>query len=106
MPIPSPMILAQAQAPWFSSVIMLAPMIILFYFLIIRPQQKHQKELENFRSSLKVGDSVVTIGGLHGTVSEVASDSVTLEVAKGVKLKFERAAIARSQKAASEVAAS
>lgn len=100
------MILAQAQAPWFSSVIMLAPMIVLFYFLIIRPQQKHQKELENFRSSLKVGDGVVTIGGIHGTVTEVAGETIVLEVAKGgVKLKFERAAIARAQKPAAENAA-
>lgn len=106
MPITSPMLLAQAQPPWFSSVIMLAPMIILFYFLIIRPQQKHAKELENFRSSLKVGDAVVTIGGVHGTVTEVAAEAVTLEVAKGVRLKFERAAIARTQKVTAEVSAS
>lgn len=102
----SPLILAQAQPAWFSSVIMLAPMIVLFYFLIIRPQQKHAKELENFRSSLKIGDAVVTIGGVHGSVTEVASDAITVEVAKGVRLKFERAAIARMQKPAAEVAAS
>jgi preprotein translocase subunit YajC len=102
----SPLILAQAQPAWFSSVIMLAPMIVLFYFLIIRPQQKHAKELENFRSSLKVGDAIVTIGGVHGSVTEVASDAVTVEVAKGVRLKFERAAVARMQKAAPEGAAS
>jgi preprotein translocase subunit YajC len=101
----SPLILAQAQPAWFSSVIMLAPMIVLFYFLIIRPQQKHAKELENFRSSLKIGDAVVTIGGVHGSVTEVASDAITVEVAKGVRLKFERAAIARMQKPAAEVAA-
>jgi protein translocase subunit yajC len=65
----------------------------VMYFFMIRPQQKKQKEINNFRNSLTVGQAVVTIGGLHGTIKAMDDTTVTLHVATGVDLRFEKAAI-------------
>lgn len=68
--------------------------IIVFYFFMIRPQQKKAKEQKNFRENLKKGDNVVTIGGLHGKIASLESDeTVVIEVDKGIKLKFEKSSI-------------
>ena len=67
----------------------------VFYFFMIRPQQKKQKDQKNFVDSLKKGDSVVTIGGLHGRIVSVDAATVTLEVDRGVKMTFEKASISR-----------
>jgi preprotein translocase subunit YajC len=60
---------------------------------MLRPQMKKQKEEKKFRESLQKGDSVVTIGGLHGKIVEVEGATVVLEVATGVRLRFEKSAI-------------
>ena len=60
---------------------------------MIRPQQKKQKEINNFRNSLTVGQAVVTIGGLHGTIKSMDDNKVVLHVSNGVDLTFEKAAI-------------
>jgi preprotein translocase subunit YajC len=67
---------------------------VFFYFLLIRPQQKRQKERMNMLNALKKNDKVVTIGGLHGTVDALDDNTVTLRVADNTKLTFERSAIA------------
>lgn len=73
--------------------------IIVFYFFMIRPQQQKQKEREKVLDTLKKGDKVVTIGGLHGTVAEINAEKKTVVVdAGGVKLKFDRSAIATVEK--------
>ena len=67
-----------------------APLVILFvifYFLLIRPQQKKAKEHKEMLTKLEKGDAVVTSGGIHGTITGVAEDAVTLEIAEGVKVK-------------------
>jgi preprotein translocase subunit YajC len=72
------------------------PLILIigvFYFFMLRPQMKKQKEEKKFRESLQKGDSVVTIGGLHGKIVEVEGATVVLEVATGVRLRFEKSAI-------------
>jgi preprotein translocase subunit YajC len=69
--------------------------LAVMYFFMIRPQQQKQKEQKNFVNNLKKGDSVVTIGGLHGKIVSVEAATVTLEVDRGVKLTFEKASIAR-----------
>lgn len=68
-------------------------MFAIFYFLLIRPQQKRQKERNNMLNALQKGDQVVTIGGLHGTIVDLTDDKVTLKVAENVRLVFERAAV-------------
>ncbi|OFH64432.1 preprotein translocase subunit YajC [Listeria monocytogenes] len=67
-------------------------MIVLFYFLLIRPQQKRQKEVQNMQSSLAKGDKIITIGGLHGIVEVIEDGTVILKCGNS-KLTFDRNAI-------------
>jgi preprotein translocase subunit YajC len=79
-------------------IISLAPILLIglvFYFLLIRPQQRKAKAQRELTQTTEVGDEVVTIGGLFGVVGEVDDDSVLLEVAPGIQLRFLRSAIAR-----------
>ena len=74
-----------------------APFILIiavFYFFMIRPQNKKQKEIEQMRNSLRKGDKVVTIGGIHGTVSTVKEKTVIVKVEDGTKIEFDRSAMA------------
>ncbi len=83
-----------------SILIQLFPLIVLFfifYFLLIRPQTKRQKALEQLRNNLKVGDKVITTGGIYGEVVSVGDNIVQLKVAKDVKLKVAKVAIAGLQ---------
>ncbi|MBO5137106.1 MAG: preprotein translocase subunit YajC [Spirochaetaceae bacterium] len=67
---------------------------IIFYFLLIRPQNKKQKELEKMIAALKKGDKVVTIGGIHGVVSSTREQTVIVKVDDNSKIEFNRTAIA------------
>ncbi|KAB2924468.1 MAG: preprotein translocase subunit YajC [Bacteroidetes bacterium] len=78
----------------YSTLIMFGAIIAIFYFMIIRPQQKRQKERESLLSTIKKGDKVVTAGGLHGEVAGLDEKTVLLEIADKVKVKVERASIA------------
>ncbi len=75
--------------------VMIGLMIVVFYFFMIRPQSKKQKDLKKFRETLKAGDKVVTIGGVHGKILEV-NDSTVLVNSEGSKIRFEKSAIASS----------
>ena len=75
--------------------VMIILMIIVFYFFMIRPQMKKQKELRKFREGLKPGDKIVTIGGIHGKILEI-SDSTVLIQSEGTKLRIEKAAVSSS----------
>jgi preprotein translocase subunit YajC len=77
----------------YGTVIMLVLMFGIFYFLLIRPQQKRAKEHRQLMEALKTGDQVVTAGGIHGKIAAVQEDVVTLEVATGVKIKVNRSSI-------------
>ncbi|CAH8769432.1 preprotein translocase subunit YajC [Paenibacillus dendritiformis] len=68
-------------------------MFAVFYFLLIRPQQKKQKQRNSMLSQLKKGDKIVTIGGLHGTIMEITDDIVVLRVNDVTKMTFDRNAI-------------
>ncbi|MBC8320651.1 MAG: preprotein translocase subunit YajC [Bacteroidetes bacterium] len=67
--------------------------LIVFYFFFIRPQTKKNKDQKKFREALKKGDSVVTLGGIHGKVSEIKETTITMEVANQVKLTVEKSAV-------------
>jgi len=82
----------------FSPFIMILAIIAIFYFLLIRPQQKKQKEHRQMIDSLEKGDEVVTAGGIHGVVAKVKDDIVFLEVAEQVKLKVSKASVAVRRK--------
>ena len=75
--------------------IMLALIFIVMWFIMIRPQRKQQKELDNFRNSLKNGDKVVTIGGIYGTVCEIKEGSVLIEVDNNVKIRVSKQALVK-----------
>ncbi|MCC3376933.1 preprotein translocase subunit YajC [Cohnella sp. REN36] len=76
-------------------------MFVIFYFLLIRPQQKKSKDRNSMLRALKKGDKVTTIGGLHGSIDQITDDTIVLKVNDVTKLTFERSAInnvtARSQ---------
>lgn len=84
-----------AQGGGMSMWIMLALIFIVMWFFMIRPQRKQQKELENFRNSLKNGDKVVTVGGIHGTICEVKDTYVLVEVDKDVKIRVSKQALVK-----------
>ncbi len=75
--------------------LMIGLMLGVFYFFMIRPQMKKQKELKNFRENMKVGDRVVTIGGVHGKILEI-TDTTVLVSSEGSKIRFEKSAISSS----------
>jgi preprotein translocase subunit YajC len=78
-----------------SSVVFLAFLIAIFYFMLIRPQKRRVEAHRQLIESTGVGDEVVTIGGLHGTVTRLGDDDFELEAAPGVNLRFVKSAIAR-----------
>lgn len=78
--------------------------IIIFYFFLIRPQNKKQKETEKMLAALKKGDKVITIGGIHGTISSVKEKTVIVKVDENVKLEFNRSAISSVEKTDAEKA--
>ena len=85
---------ALAGSQW-SMWIMLALIFVVMWFFMIRPQRKQQKELQNFRDSLKKGDKVVTIGGIYGTVCEIKEGSVLIEVDNNVKIRVSKQALVK-----------
>lgn len=86
---------AQSQGGGLQMVIMMVVLFAIVYFFMIRPQNKRQKEIQKFRNALQVGQNVVTIGGIHGTVKGINEEegTITLEVATGVKMVFAKDAI-------------
>jgi preprotein translocase subunit YajC len=70
--------------------------IVVFYFFMIRPQMKKQKDLKKFREALTVGDKVVTIGGVHGKILEIADSTVLLSCESSTKIRVEKSAVASS----------
>lgn len=76
-----------------SNLILFGSIIAIFYFMIIRPQQKREKERQGMLSALKKGDKVVTGGGIHGTVMGLEEKTVLVQVADNVKIKVERGSI-------------
>ncbi len=81
-----------------TSLLPIVAMIAIFYFIIIRPSQKQQKELKTMRDSLKKDDRVVTSGGIHGVVSAIKGDIVSVRIADGVKVDVDKSAIATVEK--------
>jgi preprotein translocase subunit YajC len=77
------------------NVVIVVVMIFVFYFFMIRPQAKKQKELKKFREGLKTGDKVVTIGGIHGKILEIAESTVLIQ-SDGSKLRIDKSAISQS----------
>ena len=80
--------------PLGNPLIMMILMFVIFWVILIRPQQKQRKELAAKQAGLKKGDKVVTIGGTHATVNAVSDKTVSLKIAEGTFVKFDKTAIA------------
>ncbi len=88
---------ASAQGGGMSFIIMMVAIFAIMYFLMIRPQQKKQKEITKFQNALKVGDSIVTGGGVHGIVKKVnlENGTINIEIANDVIITVEKTSIYR-----------
>lgn len=84
----------QAQAGGdYSFLIMMVAIFAIMYFFMIRPQNKKQKEIQNFRNNLSVGQEVITAGGIYGKVKEIEDNVIVLEIASGVKIRIDKNSI-------------
>jgi preprotein translocase subunit YajC len=84
---------ASPEGSMFSTIIMLVLVFGIFYFLMVRPQQKKAKERQKMLEAVKKGDKIITAGGLHGVIAGIDDKTVLVQVADNVKLKFERTAV-------------
>ena len=101
-------LIAQTEAPaqgqggggglFGNPIVMMVLMIVMFYFLLIRPQQRQRKELQQRIESMKPGDRVVTTAGIHAIVHHIKDKTVTLKVAEGTLIEFDKQAVAVVQK--------
>ena len=87
---------AEQQGDPMSMLITFGLIGIIFYFLLIRPQRKQQKELKDRQDALKPGDKVVSAGGIYGTITKVEQDAVRMEIAPSVTIKIAKASIVSS----------
>ena len=100
--------IAQAMAPGgapgggqggglMNTLILVVPMILIFYFLLIRPQSKRAKEQQKYLDELKKGDDVITAGGVYGRIVGLSDKVITLEIAEKVRIRVARSQISGSQ---------
>ena len=85
---------AAGEGSLLMTIVPFALIFIIFYFFLIRPQNKKQKETEKMIAALKKGDKVVTIGGIHGVVATTKEHTIIIKVEDGAKIEFNRSAIA------------
>jgi preprotein translocase subunit YajC len=84
-----------APASGLSTMLLLPIMLVVFYFLLIRPQQKRAKEHTSMLAKLATGDEVITAGGILGKVTEVSDGFVTIEIADGVRIKVQKSQVSQ-----------
>lgn len=84
---------ADGQSANIMNLVFIVGMVAVFYFFMIRPQQKKQKDQQKFSDAVKKGQMIVTVSGMHGKVFEVNSSTVVLEIDRGVKVTFEKTSI-------------
>lgn len=94
---------AGPEGSGFGSLFLIGGFLLIFYFFMLRPQQKKQKDQKNFQEALKKGDKVVTIGGIHGKIVAVDESTVTVDIDRGTKIQLDKTAIS-SEASASIVA--
>jgi len=89
---------AQSGGLWYMQLLPFAFIFIIFYFLLIRPQQKRQKEHQRLLSDLKTGDKVITTSGIHGLIANVKETTFLVKIADNVKIEVDKNAIASVSK--------
>lgn len=95
---------AGAGAGAWSNIIMIVALIAIFYFMMIRPQQKKQKEIRKFREGIKVGDRVITAGGIYGKVSSIKETAFVINIGDNVNIKVDKGSVYPSATEAQEQA--
>lgn len=83
------------QSNTWSSLIPLLLIMVVFYFFLIRPQMKRQKDLKNFRESLKKGDHIITAGGIYCKINNITDNVITIDAGNNVLLKVDKSAVLR-----------
>jgi preprotein translocase subunit YajC len=89
---------AQSGGLWYMQLLPFAFIFVIFYFLLIRPQQKRQKEHQRLLSDLKTGDKVITTSGIHGLIANVKDTTFLVKIADNVKIEVDKNAIASVSK--------
>jgi preprotein translocase subunit YajC len=84
----------QGGAPGYQGLIMMGLMVVMFYFLLIRPQQRQRKELQQRIESMQAGDKVVTTAGIHGLVHNIKEKTVVIKIADSTMVEFDKTAVA------------
>ena len=98
-------ILLQSMNSRWANILMIVALIAVFYFMMIRPQQKRQNEIKKFREGLKVGDAVVTAGGIYGKVKGIDDTTFTIEIARDLRITVYKFSVSpSSQQAANDAA--
>jgi preprotein translocase subunit YajC len=77
----------------FSTFLPLILIVVVFYFFMIRPQMRKQKEMRNFREALKKGDKIITTGGIYGKINNISENIITVDVGNNVIIKVDKSAI-------------
>lgn len=83
----------QAQGGGYTGILMIVAMVAIFYFFMIRPQNKKQKEIKKAREAMQKGDAVVTAGGIYGRIKEVKETTFIITIADGVNIKIEKTSV-------------
>ncbi|MDR1336928.1 MAG: preprotein translocase subunit YajC [Tannerella sp.] len=85
----------QEASEWskYQGIIMMVAIVAIFYFLMIRPQQKKQKAVQKAREALKAGDRIVTAGGIHGRIREVHDTTMLIEITDGVRIRVDKMSV-------------
>lgn len=84
---------AEGGASPYSGLIMMVVILAIFYFFMIRPQQKRQKDIQKAREALKVGDKVITAGGIYGKIKEIGDIYMLVEIANGTNIRIDKASV-------------
>lgn len=93
---------APAGGNQWSGILMMIVIVAIFYFFMIRPQQKKQKEIQKAREALKVGDKIVTAGGIYGKIREIGDVYMLIEVSDGVRIRIDKTSIFASSEDAQQ----
>ena len=91
--VTAPLLFAADEPQGMNPLLIMIPMFVLFYFMLIRPQRRQQREHLMKLAALKSGDEVVAGGGIHGLITNVSDRTVTLKIADNVKIKVEKASV-------------
>ncbi|MBD5314330.1 MAG: preprotein translocase subunit YajC [Duncaniella sp.] len=86
-------ILLQGNGAGWANILMIVALIAVFYFMMIRPQQKRQNEIKKFREGLRVNDPVVTAGGIYGKIKSIDDTTFVVEIAKDVRITIDKGSV-------------